>query len=331
MVANGAVCFPFDKGYVRGTLSLAEDGSASATFTFSGLAQDGVTPTQYMLTLDGADPWDSGWPVAAPVAPAVASKSAFMVATWTLTQSSGKGKKRQGCSGSGSFPIDRQVRVELRHIAPTTVNPGTAPFLLSPFDLGVSHTMTLRFDHTAYGDGVCVDFRGADCGGLNGGGRYQWSISEGNELRAAADGRVIWASADIPFYCSTLGEIVDDQLFLGIAHNTDAADGKTQTFASVYKHVSTIVAGLSLGDTVAAGQLIGLSGSTGCSTEPNLQFSVRAAAGDESLDFVDRFRVRVDPYGWSGVGPDPSLDVLDKALNQLLWVSGQEPAAPPLS
>jgi len=69
--------------------------------------------------------------VAAPEAPVVASKSAFMVDTWTLTNS-GKGKKRQGCSASGSFPIDRQVRVEIRNVAPTTVNPGTAPFLLSP-------------------------------------------------------------------------------------------------------------------------------------------------------------------------------------------------------
>ena len=46
VTTNGAACFPFDEGYVRGTLSLTEDGSASAAFTFSGLAQDGVTNTQ---------------------------------------------------------------------------------------------------------------------------------------------------------------------------------------------------------------------------------------------------------------------------------------------
>ena len=179
-------------------LTLSEDGSASATFTFWGLAQDAVTNTQYVLALEGAGPWDAGWPVAAPVAPVVASKSAFMVDTWTLTNSA-KGKKKQGCSGSGSFPIDRQVRVEVRHIAPTTVNPGTAPFLSSPFDLGVGHTMTLRFDHTGNGDGVCVDFRGSDCSDFNGGGRYQWSIPEVTPLYAAADGRVVWASNDQPF------------------------------------------------------------------------------------------------------------------------------------
>lgn len=82
---------------------------------------------------------------------------------------------------------------------------------------------------------------------------------------------------------------------------------------------------------MTAGQPIGFSGSSGCSTEPNLQFSLRpAVAEDESLDFLDRFRVRVDPYGWSGdvnYGPDPSLDVLNKALNQFLWLSGQDPAA----
>jgi len=164
--------------------------------------------------------------------------------------------------------------------------------------------------------------------------RHQWSIPEATRLYAAADGRVVWASKDWPFYCSTRDEIVDDQEFLAIAHNTDADEGKTQTFATVYKHVSSIVAGLSLGDSVTAGQLIGFSGSTGCSTEPNLQFSVRPAGGDETLDFVDRFRVRVDPYGWSGelnYGSDPSSDVLERALNQYLWLSGQEPSAPPLS
>jgi len=121
---------------------------------------------------------------------------------------------------------------------------------------------------------------------------------------------------------------VDDQEYLAIAHNADANGGETQTFATVYKHVSSNLDGLSVGDTVYAGKLIGSSGATGCSTEPNLQFSVRAAVGDETLDFIDRFRVRVDPYGWSGeenYGADPSSDALDKALNQFLWLLGQEP------
>ena len=42
-----------------------------------------------------------------------------------------------------------------------------------------------------------------------------------------------------------------------------------------------------------------------------------AAAEDESLDYIDRLRARVDPYGWLGGGLDPSLDVLfNTALNQ---------------
>ena len=81
---------------------------------------------------------------------------------------------------------------------------------------------------------------------------------------------------------------------------------------------------------VTKGDLIGEAGEseTQCLTESVLSFSVRAAAGDESLDYIDRFRARVDPYGWLGGGPDPSLDVLfNKALNQELWL-GQPPTVP---
>ncbi len=104
-----------------------------------------------------------------------------------------------------------------------------------------------------------------------------------------------------------------------------SAVGLTQTFATSYKHLISIN-GLSLGDTVFAEQLIAVFGAHECAPGRNFQFSVRAAAGDESFDWVDRFRTRVDPYGWLGSGTDPSLDVdFYRALNQLLWITGEAP------
>ncbi len=109
--------------------------------------------------------------------------------------------------------------------------------------------------------------------------RHQWSIPEATRLYAAADGRVVWASKDWPFYCSTRDEIVDDQEFLAIAHNTDADEGKTQTFATVYKHVSSIVAGLSLGDSVTAGQLIGFPAAPDAAPNPTSSSASGPLAG----------------------------------------------------
>ena len=140
----------------------------------------------------------------------------------------------------------------------------------------------------------------------------------------------MFADEESPFYCSFTGTIVEDQFLLAIVHDTNADNGRTQTFATVYKHLSTVI--VSLDDIVTAGQQIGVvSEASGCSTEPNLQFSVRPAlADDESMDFIDRFRTRVDPYGWfpedDPLRRDPSLDVVfHRALNQLFWLPGQAP------
>ena len=331
MVSGGVECFPLEDGWVRGFLSLAkeEDGSASSTFQFSGVAQDGSTPTSYFLTLGGANSWDrGGWPVATP-APETVVKAAFTATQWTLTNSGGKGKKKQGCSGSGQFNGNEPV-VEIRNVAPTVARPVALAFLESPFD--VAPTNTLRFNHNGHGVSGCVDFTGADCAASNGGSRYQWSIPADTPIRAAAAGTVVHVDGDWPFYCSATGGIVFDQIFIAIAHTTVDGNGDSQTFATVYKHLSSILP-FELGDPVVAGQLLGQSGSTGCSTDENLQFSVRAALAEgpagESMDFLDRFRMRVDPFGWSPtddpLAVDPYELALDRTLNQYLWRPGEAP------
>lgn len=304
--AGFAVCFP--ETLVRANLSLTEEaGTGRADFTLSALALDGATSVQYVLTLDGGT-YSDAWPVPQ------GTTSAFDADTWTLT-SSGKGKRRQGCTGTGTF--GNTVRVELRHLTPTTVNPGTTPFLASPFS--GTPPMTNPFDHTGSGDGLSVNFRGDTVSGVDGHVAYDWAMPEGTPLRATAGGVVVWSDVDPPVYCARLGRIVDDQLFVAIEHL--ASDG--QRFATVYKHLSR--ADVQRGDPVATGDVIGLSGNTGCSSGPHLHLSIR---GEEpgGVDFVGRYAVRVDPYGWSGTGGDPWVARLDGALNQFLWLPGEAPA-----
>jgi len=61
-----------------------------------------------------------------------------------------------------------------------------------------------------------------------------------------------------------------------------------------YGHLSMI--GVTKGQYVARGQVIGISGMTGTATGPHLHFGVYN---------VRRSQTPVDPYGWSGTYPDP--------------------------
>jgi hypothetical protein len=303
-----APCVP--EALVRGNISLTEDaGTGRADFSFSGMAQDGITTVPYVLTLSGGT-YSNAWPVPSGVT------SAFDASAWTLT-SSGKGKKRQGCTGTAAFASS--VLIELAHLSTTTVNPGTPPFLSSPFALASSPPMPNGFDHTGAGDGLFVDFRGNTVSGADGHDGYDFLMPEGTELLATMGGVVAGVRVTPPFYCRGLGRIVNDNLVVGIEHT--APDG--QRFGTLYQHISR--ADVQVGDVVVTGDVIGLSGNSGCSTGPHLHFSVTVWNSDASR-FITQFgATQVDPYGWTGSGADPWATLLQGALNQNLWLSGEAP------
>jgi murein DD-endopeptidase MepM/ murein hydrolase activator NlpD len=146
---------------------------------------------------------------------------------------------------------------------------------------------------------------------------YDFLMPTGTPLYAPADGVVDWAGPDDPFYCPLLGRMVTDQLFVEITHHTATGVGVTSGF----KHLSRV--GVVVGQQVQAGDVVGMSGSTGCSTAPHLHFEVWRLDGTN-----DGHPALIDPFGWQG-GPAEDPWVLDPhgAPSLWLWLPG---AAPPI-
>jgi murein DD-endopeptidase MepM/ murein hydrolase activator NlpD len=97
-------------------------------------------------------------------------------------------------------------------------------------------------------------------------------------IRAAADGRV---STIVPSY----GRV-----------QIDHGDG----YETWYRHLSKI--DVAVGQSVMAGDYIGISGDIGSTGSPHLHFEVRLSG------------IPVDPYGWQGSGVDPYT------LDENIWL-----------
>lgn len=147
---------------------------------------------------------------------------------------------------------------------------------------------------------------------------YDWLLPAGTPLFALADGEVIGAGVDAPFYCATLGRTVSDQRFVEIRHQMVSGE----QFSSVFVHLSRI--DVTSGQSVARRQLIGLSGNTGCSTEPHLHLQVwRFTHTNDNRPAI------VDPYGWEGRDIDPWSQYPSGAGSVWLWRPGEAPALTP--
>src|SRR5206468_2332032 len=111
-------------------------------------------------------------------------------------------------------------------------------------------------------------------------------------IAAAAPGRVMLAGWLVPGCHTCLS---------GLTVEIDHGNG----LMSFYGHLSRI--SVAKGQSVARGQVLGISGMTGTATGPHLHFGVYHTNGGGP----------VDPYGWSGAGGDPyGRDLGD------LWLGG---------
>lgn len=147
---------------------------------------------------------------------------------------------------------------------------------------------------------------------IDGHSGYDFRMPEGTPIVAAAPGTVIRAdTSNTPFFCPTLGQNVSNQQTVTVQHAL--ADGTA--VASLYTHLSQVQ--VAVGQTVRRGQALGLSGNTGCSTNPHLHF--------ETYRLVGSRWVTIDPYGWTGVEADPWALHPDGATSMGLWVAGSAP------
>ena len=111
-------------------------------------------------------------------------------------------------------------------------------------------------------------------------------------VAAAADGTVMLAGWAVPGCESCLS---------GLTVEINHGNG----LLTYYGHFSTL--SVSKGQQVRRGQVLGISGMTGTATGPHLHFGVYYVNG----------KGPVDPYGWTGPGPDPYTKDLGD-----LWLTG---------
>jgi hypothetical protein len=103
---------------------------------------------------------------------------------------------------------------------------------------------------------------------------------------------VLFAGSETPFFCPLLNTTTAG-LWVVIAHGL----APHELLYTQYGHLARL--DVRAGDRVAAGQPLGLSGSSGCSTGPHLHFAVYRTR------LSDGHGVVIDPFGWRAAEPDP--------------------------
>ncbi len=155
---------------------------------------------------------------------------------------------------------------------------------------------------------------GEKTSGINGHDGLDFLLPTGTEVLSAGDGVVVRSGISDPFYCPPLRRNVDDSLGVEIAHKL--SDGTT--YITAYFHLSKIF--VAKNQTVKSGQLIGLSGDSGCATLAHLHFTVDRFPGTNNGQ-----RVHVDPFGWDSGLPDPWAAHKDGSKSAWLWKKDQAP------
>jgi len=197
--------------------------------------------------------------------------------------------------------------------------------LLPPFAGG--YPITSQLDHLSpdYGwDDTVVIYTGEQANAIDGiwkrtptfrGGYWQpeserllyydghdgtdYALPRGTTVLAAAPGEVVFAGSAYSG-CDT------PLVYVCLEHEAG--------YRTYYVHLDAVV--VRAGQQVQAGDPVGISGNSGCSTGAHLHFSVETAGR------------LTDPYGWDAVGrPDPLL-VTGGETATWLWAAGAPPTTP---
>lgn len=189
------------------------------------------------------------------------------------------------------------------------------PFLQKPF---ASEYLVLNImDHDTPEEfisfnGKTITSWGEDVGTYDSHAGYDFMMPIGTPILAAAAGTVVTA-APATFFCPiTNGDVTQNGV--QIEHRIPGGN----VYWTYYAHMSTVT--VTVGQVVTAGQPIGLSGNTGCTTAPHLHFQLDRINGTN-----DGQLTIVDPYGWTGAGTDPWTLKPNGAVSLNLWKAGQAP------
>ena len=143
---------------------------------------------------------------------------------------------------------------------------------------------------------------------------YDWSMAEGTEIKAVANGRVFFAGWYPASPCANLpGNPSLSSLSVILVHT--GPDMKQ--YMTTYGHLSSL--SVTDNEIVTSGQVIGYSGNTGCSTGPHLHFGtyIGVNGGSQWLP--------IDPYGWDGTNTDPWTLHVNGQTSFYMWLAGQAP------
>ena len=162
-------------------------------------------------------------------------------------------------------------------------------------------------------NGVIVNFEGENLTlGIDGHQGYDLALGEGTPLLSVYDGTVVFAGTESPFFCPPLNKTVSGNA-VTVKHVIN-----NEEFLSIFAHLSSL--SVTTGQKVSKGQLIGLSGNTGCSTSAHLHFNVQKITNTKMGKPVD-----VDSFGWRSLSPDP-WEISDSGAKSVnLWAHNEGP------
>jgi murein DD-endopeptidase MepM/ murein hydrolase activator NlpD len=208
---------------------------------------------------------------------------------------------------------------------PAAAAPAALPLFRKPF--AGEHPLLNLFDHdlplrAADTNRRAVDWRGRRSRAnraQDGHAGYDFAMPVGTPIFAVAAGQVAVAGSEAPHPCH-LRAGAASALWVKLVHRLPAAAGG-ELIVTNYVHLSRI--DVRAGEQVEAGQQLGLSGNTGCSTIPHLHF---AAGRQFYTSDGARGGTYFDPSGWAGRYPDPWARHPRGAQSTRMWLPGQAPA-----